>query len=223
MRLHLVRHGQTASNRDGIGLGRADVPLTERGRRQARAAVERLAREPLARVLASPLARAAAIASPLAARAGVPLETRAELIELDVGETEGLPLAEIAARFPAFADAWRGPDAVRTPMPGGESLADLAARLEPLAAELLALPDGGGDVAVVSHNFVLRVLVCRLLGVDPDAFRSLAVDLASVSTLSTRRGRVVAERLNDRCHLPADLLAADRPGGARDGRRPSSP
>ena len=214
MRLHLVRHGQTASNRDGIGLGRADVPLTEHGRRQARAAVERLAREPLARVLASPLARAAAIASPLAARAGVPLETRDELIELDVGETEGLPLAEIAARFPAFTDAWRGPDAVRTPMPGGESLAELATRLEPLATELLALPDGGGDVAVVSHNFVLRVLVCRLLGVDPDAFRSLAVDLASISTLSTRRGRVVAERLNDRCHLPADLLAADRLGGA---------
>ena len=214
MRLHLVRHGQTASNRDGVGLGRADVPLTEHGRRQARAAIERLAREPLARVLTSPLARAAAIARPLAARAGVPLETRAELIELDVGETEGLPLAEIGARFPEFAAAWRGPDAVRTPMPGGESLAELAARLEPLAAELLALADGGGDIAVVSHNFVLRLLVCRLLGIEPDAFRSLAVDLASVSTLSTRRGRVIAERLNDRCHLSDDLLADDRLGGA---------
>lgn len=214
MRLHLVRHGQTASNRDGVGLGRADVPLTEHGQRQARAAVERLAREPLARVLTSPLARAVAIARPLAARAGVPLETRAELIELDVGETEGLPLAEIGARFPEFAAAWRGPDAVLTPMPGGESLADLAARIEPLAAELLALADGGGDVAVVSHNFVLRLLVCRLLGIEPDAFRSLAVDLASVSMLSTRRGRVVAERLNDRCHLRGDLLAVDRLGGA---------
>ena len=214
MRLHLVRHGQTASNRDGVGLGRADVPLTEHGQWQARAAVERLAREPLARVLTSPLARAAAIARPLAARAGVPLETRAELIELDVGETEGLPLAEISARFPEFAAAWRGPDAVRTPMPGGESLAELAARLEPLAAELLALADGGGDIAVVSHNFVLRLLVCRLLGIEPDAFRSLAVDLASVSTLSTRRGRVVAERLNDRCHLRGDLLAVDRLSGA---------
>ena len=203
MRLHLVRHGETAHNRDGLGLGRADAPLTEHGRRQAGAAVERLAREPLARVLTSPLARAEAIARPLAERAGAPLEVRAELIELDVGETEGLPLGEIAGRFPAFVAAWRGPDAVAAAMPGGESLAQLAARLEPLAAELSALLNDGGDVAVVSHNFVLRLLVCRLLGLEPAAFRAFAVDLASLSTLSLRRGRAVVERLNDRCHLGA--------------------
>ena len=203
MRLHLVRHGETAHNRDGLGLGRADVPLTEHGRRQAEAAVERLAWEPLARVLTSPLARAVAIARPLAERAGAPLEVRAELIELDVGETEGLPLGEIAERFPAFVAAWRGPDAVAAAMPGGESLAQLAARLEPLAAELAALPDDGGDVAVVSHNFVLRLLVCRLLGLEAAAFRAFTVDLASLSTLSLRRGRAVVERLNDRCHLGA--------------------
>ena len=203
MRLHLVRHGETAHNRDGLGLGRADAPLTEHGRRQAEAAVERLAREPLARVLTSPLGRAEAIARPLAERAGAPLEVRAELIELDVGETEGLPLAEIAERFPAFVAAWRGPDAATAEMPGGESLAQLAARLEPLAAELSALPDDGDDVAVVSHNFVLRLLVCRLLGLEPAAFRAFALDLASLSTLSLRRGRAVVERLNDRCHLGA--------------------
>ncbi len=215
VRLHLVRHGETAHNRDGIGLGRADVPLTERGRRQAGAAVERLALAPPGRILTSPLARAGAIARPLAERTGAPLEVRAELIELDVGETEGLPLGEIVERFPAFAAAWRGPDQVAAAMPGGESLAQLAARLEPLAAELFALPDeGGGDVAVVSHNFVLRLLVCRLLGLDPAAFRAFTIDLASISTLSLRRGRAVVERLNDRCHLPGDLLGVDRLGGA---------
>ncbi len=210
MRLYLVRHGETAPNRDGLGLGSADVPLTERGRLQTAAAVERLAVEPVDRILTSPLVRAAALARPLAERTGAPLTVRKELVEMDVGETEGLPFREIGERFPAFIAAWRAPDPLRVAMPGGESLAQVAGRIEPLAAELAALPADGAAVCV-SHNFVLRLLICRLLGLDTAAFRAFSLDLASVSTLSLRRGHATIETLNDRRHLPAEPSPRSRP------------
>ena len=148
MRLTLVRHGETAYNRDGLGLGRADPPLTDLGLRQTAAAIERLAAEPPDRILTSPLGRAAAIARGLAERTGAPLEVREALTEMDVGETEGLPFAEMRERFPGFIEAWRAPDPADVVMPGGESLAQVAARLEPLVAELHAFPDDASVVAV---------------------------------------------------------------------------
>ena len=204
MRLHLVRHGETAYNRDGLGLGRADPALTDRGLRQTAAAVEQLAGEPVDRILTSPLTRAATIARGLAERTGAPLSVREELTEMDVGETEHLPFREMGERFPGFIEAWRAPDPSDVVMPGGESLAQVAARLEPLVAELLTLPD---DIAavVVSHNFVLRLLICRLLGLEIAAFRAFSVDLASISTLSLRAGQASLRTLNDRCHLPSDV------------------
>lgn len=203
MRLTLVRHGETAYNRDGLGLGRADPPLTDLGLRQTAAAVERLAAEPPDRILTSPLGRAAAIARGLAERTGAPLEVREELTEMDVGKTEGLPFAEMRERFPGFIEAWRAPDPADVVMPGGESLAQVAARLEPLVAELHAFPDDASVVAV-SHNFVVRLLICRLLGLEIGAFRAFNVDLASVSTLSLRGGQASLRTLNDRCHIEGD-------------------
>ena len=203
MRLTLVRHGETAYNRDGLGLGREDAQLTDLGLRQTAAAVERLTPEPFDRILTSPLTRASAIARGLAERTGAPLEVREELTEMDVGETEGLPFAEMRARFPDFLQAWRRPDPAGVLMPGGESLAQVAARLEPLVTELHALPDEHRVVAV-SHNFVLRLLICRLLGLEIGVFRAFSVDLASVSTLSLRAGQASLRSLNDRCHLPRD-------------------
>lgn len=200
MRLILVRHGETAYNRDGLGLGRADPPLTDLGLRQTAAAIEILAGEPADRILTSPLGRASAIGRGLAERTGAPLEVREELTEMDVGETEGLPFAEMRERFPGFIEAWRAPDPADIVMPGGESLAQVAARLEPLVAELHAFPDDA-SVVTVSHNFVLRLLICRLLGLEIAAFRAFSLDLASVSTLSLRGGQASLRTLNDRCHL----------------------
>ncbi len=204
MNLYLIRHGETAHNRDGLGLGRADVPLTDYGQRQADAVVARLAAEPPTRILTSPLSRARVIAEALSAESGAPLAVREELVELDVGETEHLSFAEMGERFPDFLAEWRSADPALISMPGGESLADVAARLVPLVDELQAAPDDAGAVAVVSHNFVLRLLICRLLGLEPAAFRGFATDLASVSKLALRRGQATVEILNDCCHVPDD-------------------
>lgn len=199
MIVYLVRHGETAYNRDGLGLGRADVPLTPQGEQQAAALGRRFAAEPLDLILSSPLDRAAAVARAIAGERAVPVSARHELIEMDVGETEGLPFAVVRERFPTFMAAWAAADSGDAAMPGGESIRDVQRRLGPVVEEIRGASVDA--LAVVSHNFVIKLLLCDLLGLPPQSFRSFATDLASVSALSIQRGRVTARYLNDCCHL----------------------
>ncbi len=208
--LYLVRHGETSHNAQGRGLGRADLPLSPLGLRQAQLLAARFARVPIDAVLSSPLQRAFVIARTIAGHHALAVDVRPELTELDVGETEGLTYAEIRQRFPEFYRAWSGDDPADAAMPGGESLADLATRLAPLAAELLRGPDR--VAVIVSHNFTLRVLVCQLLGIPVASFRNFRLDLASVTTVSIQHGRAAIQALNDLCHVegPLNLVAPTR-------------
>ncbi|MCA9831313.1 MAG: histidine phosphatase family protein [Dehalococcoidia bacterium] len=200
MILHLVRHGQTAHNRDGLGLGRADVPLTELGVRQAEAVAARFAANPLGRVYSSPLVRCRAVAEAIVGASGSELEVRDELLELDAGDTEGISFPAMRERYADFLSAWGGVDGHLASMPGGESIADVDARLEPLLQELRGRPYE--SAVVVAHNFVIRLAIVRLMGLDVPAFRSVSAELASVSTLRVREdGSAVMKALNDRCHL----------------------
>ncbi len=198
MIVHLIRHGQTSFNRDGLGLGRMDPPLTDLGRLQAAALARRLGGVPLTRILSSPLQRARETATTVAGERAVAVETHAELTEMDAGETDGLPLAELRERFPDFLREWLADDPTNVRMPGGESLREVAARLAPLVEELRQPSDE--VVAVVAHNFVLKVMICELLGVEIARFRGLSVDLASLSTLAVTRRGVTIVSLNDCCH-----------------------
>ena len=200
MNLYLVRHGETAHNRDGVGLGRRDEPLTELGRAQAASLGARFLGVKLERVLASPLSRAFDTASAIADGTGVDVEVRNELIEMDVGITEGMDFSAVREQFPEFVARWAGADVAKAEMPGGESLEGVAQRLAPLLSELRAFPADSG-VAVVSHNFVVKVMLCALLNVELASFRSFEIGLASVSTLLVRGGRVNVVGLNDSCHL----------------------
>ena len=197
--IFLVRHGETDHNRAGQGLGHSDVGLTELGVAQAEAVARRLAQEPIRRILASPLERASHVARAIAVHHGIDPETVEALIELDVGDTEGLEIAETRRRYPEFMENWVTDQAHTMRMPGGESLEDLALRLRPLAVQLLEVTDG--DLVLVSHNFALRALLCDLLGLGLGRWRAFQLDLASVSSLTVRNGRVSVRTLNDTCHL----------------------
>ncbi len=205
MSIFLVRHGETAFNRDGQGLGRADLPLTEVGTAQASAVAERLSGCGVTRVISSPLARAFTVAQLVAGRHGISAEPLDALLELDVGETEGLEFSEMRLRFPEFLAEWASDRGWKVRMPGGESIEDLALRLKPLTAELLQSEHG--DTVVVSHNFVLRTLLCSLLDLELGGFRAFQTDLASVTCLTVRNGRVGVAFSNDTCHLSRLNLA----------------
>lgn len=164
----VIRHGQTEWSLSGRHAGRTDVALTEAGEASARALAPRLARRPLAAVFSSPLSRAVRTAE-LAGLTGV--ETDPDLREWDYGGYEGLTAEQIRAQRPGW-DLWR--DGV---VPGdadhpGEALAQVAARTDAVLDRIRPLLDGG-DVAVVAHGHLARVLTVRWLGLDASASRLL--------------------------------------------------
>lgn len=200
MRIFLVRHGETEPNRLGLALGRLDVPLNERGRWQAARLGEALSGEALAAVYSSPLQRALATATAIAEAHGLEVRVEERLIEMDIGEVDGLPFAEVQSRYPEFLKMWAGDEGPTTPMPGGERLVDVADRAW---AALRELADRHQEetVAAVTHNFVILSLLTRAIGVELANFRRLRHAVGAISVLNFAHGQVIAERLNDTCHL----------------------
>jgi broad specificity phosphatase PhoE len=231
--LILVRHAQSVANRDGVGLGRIDSPLTDLGQRQAAALGAAIAPQRLDRIIASPLqraqstARAIAAAQPSSAGGAVPVDVDDRLIEMDVGELDGLEWATVQKRYGEFVKQWLSDEASETKMPGGESLADVARRAWPLVEALIGQPDRTTDegarteqtcTVVVSHNFVLRALVCRVLGLQLNRWRSFELDLASRSAVERVRGQPVLVDLNDTSHLVGELHVVNAPRSRRAPR-----
>ncbi len=167
----LVRHGETEWSRTRRHTGRTDVPLTAEGRAEARRLAERLGRRGYDQVLTSPLARAVETCR-LAGLAGA-AEKRPALMEWDYGDYEGRTTADIEAERPGWL-LWRDG------CPGGESPADVGARIDPLVAELAGAQ---GYVAVFAHGHVLRVLAARWAELPPEDGRRLALSTAAVSIL----------------------------------------
>ena len=200
MRLFLVRHGETEYNRRGLALGRDDVPLNERGVWQARRTGEALAGEPLAAVYSSPLKRALATAEQVAAPHGLAVQVEERLIEMEIGEAEGLTFAEVRERHPGLLEAWMGADGPSQPMPGGERLLDVDERAWAAVGDLAA-GHGSEAVAVVAHNFVILSILTHALGVPLADFRQLRHSVAAIAELEFGPESIAAVRMNDTTHL----------------------
>lgn len=199
-RIIILRHVESEANRAGVGLGRTDSPPTELGLEQLRLTVDALRGEPITRVLTSPLSRARQLADAISATHGVEATTSEGLIELDVGELEGLQWPVVRQRFADFLGQWRGNDSVTAPMPGGESLMDVLKRARPLFDELVADPSDGTGL-IVTHNFVVKMLVVHALQMPPSEWRRIDAGLAGITTFRIADGVPAVVRLNDRQHL----------------------
>lgn len=215
---YLVRHGQSVSNAEGRVQGRADVPLSSLGERQA-ATLARWSRHVAAaaeEIWSSPLRRARATAAPIAAALGLELRVCAELAELDAGIFQGHLWADLEGRFPGEVARWRSGDADYA-IPGGESRAALAARGR-AALELLASRDVRGMI-VVAHGGLLTAALGGLLGrrhpllatAAQRPFTHLpALDNASVSVLAWPGPDLLS--FNDTAHLGTlGEVAGDEP------------
>ena len=199
-RIMILRHVESEANRASLGLGRTDSPPTDLGLRQLRATTEALSSEPIVRVLSSPLSRARVLAEGIAESHDVTVESRDELLELDVGELEGLEWSLVRQRYADFLRNWRGPDSVRTPMPGGESMMDVLDRACPVFDEV-AKDESEGTAVLVTHNFVVKLLVVHALAMQPDDWRRLDTGLAGITSLRIAEGLPILERFNDRTNL----------------------
>jgi probable phosphoglycerate mutase len=203
MRLILVRHGETDTNKARLALGQADVELNEHGRWQAQRLAISLKNEPIGAIYCSPLKRALATAEPIASSHGLEVQVDEGLIEMDIGEMEGLTFQQVGERYPHFLQAWLGGQAASEAMPGGERLLDVQDRAWQ-AIERIRQRQEHGTVAAVTHNFVILTLLCRVLGLELADFRRLRHSVAAKSVLEVRQDRIILVSFNDTCHLEAD-------------------
>jgi broad specificity phosphatase PhoE len=181
----LVRHTETEWTLSGQHTGRTDLPLTERGREDARRLAARLAGNDFSLVLVSPARRARETCElcGLAADAQV----RDDLQEWDYGEYEGLTTPEIEQRRPGW-NLWRDG------CPGGENATDTGARADRVIAELAA---AAAPVAVFSHGHLLRVLGARWVELPPQEGARLGLSTGSVSQLGSERATRILARWNE--------------------------
>ena len=182
--LILLRHGETEWSREGRHTGRTDVPLTPKGVADAAAlapmVTRRIADGRLVAVFASPAQRA----QRTAALAGLTVtKTDPDLWEWDYGGYEGITTAEIQRTRPGWS-LWRDgviPGDAEHPGETVEEVGERADRVLKRAAPLLR----DGDVALVAHGHVLRVLTARWLGLRPTDGRLFRLDTGTVSALGT--------------------------------------
>ena len=187
-----ARHGQTAPNRDGLVLGRADPELTDEGRRQARLLAEALAGEPVSAILSSPLLRARQTAEAVAEACGLPVTVDQRLVEIDWGTWEGRPAGSLAV---ADVDRWRADDGTA---PEGESLSSLSARVESFCLDSL---DDEGHVVAVSHVSPIKAATAWALGVDGTIAWRMFLGLASITRVGRGRSSPVLLSFNETGHL----------------------
>lgn len=205
--IYLIRHGETLWNREGRCQGVTDVPLTEKGYRQAHAIADAFARKPLSLVLSGPLQRTRETAAIIAESQGLSVETREELREWNQGELEGLTGAELLSNHRAYFERWFQDPAGAAP-PGGETLQSLQDGAWPVI-ESLRERALNGPVAVVSHTMTIGTILCAALGLDLAHIHRLKLDVASRSTITFAPFGLfsvwVLTGLNDRNYLTDDL------------------
>jgi broad specificity phosphatase PhoE len=151
--LHLIRHGQTDWNLAGRYQGQSDIPLNAAGLTQAQSLALSLSGQRFDALYSSDLQRAHQTAQALAQILNLPIHVRRGLREISMGAWEGRLLAEVSLGYTQN----KSPDARA---PGGESVAEVAARMALSAAEITrAHPHG--RVLLVSHGLALATLVCQ--------------------------------------------------------------
>jgi broad specificity phosphatase PhoE len=189
--VYLARHGETAWTVSGQHTGLTDIPLTERGERNARRLGERLQGLTFARVFASPLQRAWRTCE--LAGFGARAEADPDLVEWNYGQYEGRRTADIRQERPGW-------ELFRDGCPGGESLAEVCARADRVIARMRAVE---GDVLVFSSGHILRVLGARWVGLDPSAGRCLLLSTATLSVVGYEhdRNEPVIRTWNDAKHV----------------------
>lgn len=200
MKLLLVRHGETEWNKLGKFQGHCDIALNARGLAQARETAQAVVAWQHSAVYASPLCRTMRVAEEISQAGGKPVVPVAGLKELNLGDLEGVTGEEMRAGWPKIYAAWRE-DPGSVVMPSGESLAQLQARAWNAVAGLERAHAQDEALVVVSHNFAIRTIIGKLLGMPLSNFHRMSLSLASICVVECdQRGRRLLS-YNSTCHL----------------------
>jgi broad specificity phosphatase PhoE len=177
----------------------SQVALSSEGVKQAELLRDRLTGERIDVICSSDLDRARVTAEIIATTHRLKVVLCPEMRELDFGALEGMSLHEIEQIYPEAVELWNGCD-LDAMAPGGESLRQLACRVERFLARLRKRPPEETALAV-AHAGPLRVLICILLGIDLRRQWQIRLDLASLSLVEWYPEGTVISFLNDTSHL----------------------
>jgi broad specificity phosphatase PhoE len=199
--LLLVRHGETAFNRERRWQGQHDSPLSAEGRAEVQALAERIAARNPGAIYSSDLPRARETAGAIATLTGLAPVFDGRWREVDVGQWLGLTPEEVEERYPEGYARWL---AGGTGWDQGESYLEMAARGLAAAREVVSTHAGATQpVVCVTHGGVIRALVMHVLGMPAEARRLLAT--GPTATLTELDATAPVWRLrsyNDAGHLP---------------------
>ena len=204
MRLILVRHGETAWNREGRFQGQGPVGLNQLGIIQARKVARALVPMSPVTLYSSPLPRTLMTAQEISKELSIPVAALDGIKEVDLGELEGITDREMRSRYAQVYTAWRE-NPSELVFPGGESIQQLQERCWQ-AIEGVEKAHPKELVVAVSHNFAIRSILCSCMGLPLSKFHRLRVDLASISIVQASATSLQVLSINDKCHLSQDGL-----------------
>ncbi|HXV82094.1 MAG TPA: histidine phosphatase family protein [Candidatus Binatia bacterium] len=187
MQILLVRHGATDWNLQGRCQGVTDLALNEVGVLQAEQMAAVLTKERIHGIYSSHLKRAQQTAHFFSLHHQLPVVIETDVRELDHGELEGLTFAEIKEHYSQFIQKWRTEPA-EIQVPGGERLADVARRAWNGLNRIVQRHSPEECVVVVSHNFPILGILCRITGTDLNNYRTFHLDPCSLTRLKHNGG-----------------------------------
>ena len=205
MRLILIRHGETPWNHEGRFQGQVTVDLNAKGVFQATGLAGALGHLLPEAIFSSPLPRALSTAAIIAEPTSTAVITLEGLKEINLGDLEGITAADMEERYPLLYEEWNA-HAHTVTFPGGESLLQLQERAWGAAQNLIDTY-AGKVVFAVTHNFAIRTILCRFLGLSLQKFTDFSINLGSITVLEADADRRNVLILNDVSHLDHDERA----------------
>jgi len=197
--IYLVRHGQTAWNKEEIFRGRTDVPLDETGLKQAELVGEYFREIKIHAIYSSTLSRAWETARKIAQFNDLKVQPLPGIIDMSFGKWEGRPHQEIREKDSKTYRQWvEKPHLVR--LPGGESLDDVRVRAMAALEEVIRKhPEK--TLVLVSHRVICKVLICAILSLDNSHFWQITQDTTAINMIQYRKGKYILSLMNETCHL----------------------
>ena len=197
--IYLVRHGQTAWNKEEIFRGRRDIPLNETGLKEGELAGEYLRKKEIHVIYSSPLSRALQTAQKIGQFHNLDIRPLNGIIDMSFGGWEGKSLKEVQEKDEERYRLWIE-EPHRVKFPGGENLEEVRTR-SMAALEEVVQNHPGKTLVLVSHRVINKVLICGILGIDNSHFWQIGQGTTAINLIQFKNGRYVLSLLNETCHL----------------------
>lgn len=199
-RIILTRHGHVEGIVPPTFRGRQDLPLTDKGKEEARRLTEALMlREAPDAIYTSPLSRCVETAGIVSGRLGIDSQTHQDLLDIDYGEWTGQAHEEVQQHDPNGFELWLSAPQLARPL-GGESLYELCGRVGDALRDILDRHEGS-SVLLVCHDSTARAAILTLMDLPLSYYPRIPLSPCGISELEVQLPDVFLHSLNETGHL----------------------